>query len=82
MKTKFLILFTLACAVSVHAGPRGSTSGGYNIAAETTGLATAAAVYQETPATVSATRGGIPNQLTADLHVTARCRSIWRYGSH
>ena len=33
MKTKSLILFTLACAVSVHAGPR--TSANYSVATDT-----------------------------------------------
>ena len=63
-------------------GPRSSTSGDYNIATGTTGLATVAAVYLETPATVSATQGGIPNQPTADLHVTKRfilLTRVWQY---
>ncbi len=37
---------------------------------DTTGLATATAVYQDTATTVSATQGVIPNQLTADLDLT------------
>jgi hypothetical protein len=183
MKTKFQILLPLACVVTVHAGPRSSTSGDYSITTETadaggtratssayshdgsvggvvgisavaapeettkhgylgqlyevtgldlssnppaemeeettaqlaawhslddasylalsastvdwstdgsfpltvnatTGLATAAAVYEDTLTIVTATQGEVPNQLTAELDLTVRDIDPDNYGSY
>jgi hypothetical protein len=60
-----------------------STAGSFPLTVnETTGLATAAAVYEDTLTTVTATQGEIPNQLTAELALTVRDIDPDNFGSY
>jgi hypothetical protein len=49
---------------------------------DTTGLATAAAVYRDTDTTVTATQGEIPHQLTAELNLTVHDIDPDNFGSY